>query len=366
MERGVITPLRSRRRVVATAVAVTAALAGPAVAAGHDSSSAPQPPVGRSQLVPTVPLGRLALHRTADVGTTPRPTDADLAGWDAGVDPPAMEGSTVVQSGELVYEGYLLGDTGAASPCEVQYYDELQPGADAVQAATGFSRYQSLQSAAGAELIGDVDAVGAFDDRPLSCDKGVENFGQVSYPAGATPGSADIARIRMAATDATVSFLIQLDAMTDNDQPVVAIGVDSDRDTATGDGGWGLGSGVATPGADHVLTLTRSTAYLDGQPANDATVASAAGVPDGFGGVLEVTVPRTDLGSTSSWRLWAGAGVWDVAAQQWAAPQAVDPGPRVLDLGCRSGAEPFTPYMNMAQAFALRRGWDGTVSRLGP
>src|SRR3954454_15225414 len=122
MKRGVITPLRPRRRVVATAVAMTAALAGPAVAAGRDSSPAPQPPVGRSQLVPTVALGRLALHRTADVGTTARPPDADLAGWDAGIDPPAMEGSTVVQDGELVYEGYLLGDTGAASPCEVQYY----------------------------------------------------------------------------------------------------------------------------------------------------------------------------------------------------------------------------------------------------
>src|SRR4051794_3525449 len=366
MNRGVIASLRSHRRLVTSAaVVVTAALAGPA-AATSGSPGAPQPPVGRSQLVPTVPRGQLALHRAADIGLTPRPIDGDLAGWDAGIDAPAMEGTTVVQAGELVYEGYLLGDTGAASPCEVQYYDRLQPAADAVESTTGFSRYQSLQSAAGAELIGDVDAVGAFDDRPLSCDKGVENFGQVAYPAGATPGSADITRIRIAATGSTVSFLVQLDAMTDNDQPVVAIGVDSDRDTATGDGGWGLGSGVATPGADHVLTLTRSTAYLDGQPANDATVASAAGVPDGFGGVLEVTVPRTDLGSTSSWRVWAGAGVWDVAAQQWAAPQAVDPGPRVLDLGFRSGTEPFTPYMNMAQAFALRRGWDGTVSRLGP
>src|SRR3954452_20049448 len=279
MERGVITPLRSRRRVVATAVAVTAALAGPAVAAGHDSSSAPQPPVGRSQLVPTVPLGRLALHRTADAGPTPRPTDADLAGWDAGVDPPAMEGTTVVQAGELVYEGYLLGDSGAASPCEVQYYDELQPGADAVESTTGFSRYQSLESASGSELIGDVDAVGAFDDRPLSCDKGVENYGQVSYPAGATPGAADITRIRVAATDSTVSFLVQLDAMTDTDRPVVTIGVANDGDTKTGAGEWGSSSGAATPGADHVLTLTRSTASLDGQPASDATLASRPARP---------------------------------------------------------------------------------------
>src|SRR3954447_7554349 len=367
MERGVIASLRPRRRLVAfAAVVVAGALAGPAVATTSGRSAPVQTPVGRSQLVPTVPLAQLALHRTADVGPTARPSDAALAGWDAGVDASAMEGTTVVQSGELVYEGYLLGDTGAASPCEVQFYDELQPAADAVESTTGYSRYQSLQSAAGAELIGDVDAVGAFNNRPLSCDKGVENYGQVSYPAGATPGSADISRIRVAATDSTVSFLVQLDAMTDTDHPVVTIGIDNDRDASTGTGDWGFSSGVATPGADHVLTLTRSAAYLDGQPASDATVASAAGAPDGFGGVLEVTLPRTDLGSTSSWRLWAGAGVWNVATQQWAAPRAVDAGPSVLDLGFRSNAEPFTPYMNMAQAFALRRGWDGTVSKLGP
>src|SRR4051794_11193949 len=311
MNRGVIASLRSHRRpVTPAAVVVTAALAGPAVATSG-SPGAPQPPVGRSQLVPTVPRGQLALHRAADVGPTPRPIDGNLTGWDAGVDAPAMEGTTVVQNGELVYEGYLLGDTGAASPCEVQYYDEFQPAADAVESTTGFSRYQSLQSAAGSELIGDVDAVGAFDDRPLSCDKGVENYGQVSYPAGATPGAADITRIRVAATDSTVSFLVQLDAMTDTDHPVVTIGVDNDRDAGTGTGDWGFSSGVATPGADHVLTLTRSAAYLDGQPASDATVASAAGTPDGFGGVLEVTLPRADLSSSSSWRLWAGAGVWD-------------------------------------------------------
>lgn len=366
MKRGVIASRLAHRRLLLGTVLFTAvALAGPAVAT-TGGGAAPQPPVGRSQLVPPVPLGRLALHRTAEVAPPPRPIDGDLSGWNVGVDPPTLEGTTVVQAGELVYEGYLLGDSGAASPCEVQYYDELQPAADAVQNTTGFSRYMALQSAAGAELIGDVDAVGAFDNRPLSCDKGVENFGQVSYPAGATPGSANLQQIRVAATADTVSFLVQLDAMTGTDQPVVAIAVDSDRDTSTGAGDWGFGSAVATPGADHVLTLTRSTAYLDGQPASDATVASAAGVPDGFGGILEVSLPRADLGAASTVRMWAGAGVWDPGAAQWKAPQAQDPGPRVLDLGFRSGAEPYTPYMNLAQAFALRRGWDGAESKLGP
>ena len=358
-----ITPQRRRPVIALVTLALAAGLATPAVAGRGAAPSAP--PVARSQFVPNVPLGHLALTRTPDVAPPARPIDGDLDAWNVGVDPPGMEGSTVIQAGELVYEGYLLGDTGAASPCEVEYYDQLQPGADAAESTTGFSRYQGLQSALGSELIGDVDAVGAFDSRPLSCDKGVENFGQASYPTGATPGAADITRIRVAATPTTVSFLVQLDAMTDADQPVVALAVDADRDVSTGAGGWGLGSGVATPGADHVLTVTRGGAYLDGAPAADATVASAAGVPAGFGGILEVSVPRSDIGPGSSWRLWAGAGIWDPASGGWAAPRAVDPGPRVLDLGFRSGAEPFTPYMNMAQAFALRRGWDGQVSTLG-
>jgi predicted esterase len=357
-------PRRRRRPVIAVVVlAVAGGLAGPAVASRHPA--VPPPPVARSQFVQTVPLGHLVTHRTPHVAPPPRPINGDLAAWDAGVKSPDMEGTTVVQSGELVYEGYLLGDTGAASPCELKYYDELQPAADAVQNTTGFSRYRALQSALGAELIGDVDAVGAFDRRPLSCDKGVENFGQASYPAGATPGAADITQIRVAATPTRVSFLVQLDAMTATVQPVVAIAMDSDRDARPGSGAWGFGSGVATPGADHVLTLTRDAAYLDGKPATGAAVASSAATPNGFGGILEVSLPRADVGSASSWRLWSGAGIWDPTKHQWVAPQAADPGPRVLDLGFRSGAEPFTPYMNMAQAFALRRGWNGATSTLG-
>ena len=337
---------------------MAAGVAAPAVATTSD----PNPPVARSEFVPNVPLGHLVVTPTAPTRPVARRIDGRLDSWDQGVSAPQFEGSTVVQSGELVYEGYLLGDTGAASPCELQYYQELQPAAD----ASGWDRYEAMQSALGAELIGDVDAAGLFSQRPLSCDKGAENFGQASYPAGATPGSADITQIRVAATQKTVSFLVQLDAMTAADQPVVSIGVDTDRDVKTGKGAWGFDSGVTTPGAEHVLTLTRDAAYLDGTAAPGAKVASAAGVPAGFGGVLQVSLPRTDLGSTSRWRVWAGAGVWDPAKTQWKAPVAADPGPRVLDLGFRSGAEPFTPYMNMAQAFALRSGWDGTTSTIGP
>ena len=349
----------SRRRPVLGAAAVLSLAAGLGLPALGDGA---QPPVLRSAFVPNVTMTALATSPTAPVKTPSRPIDGRLAGWDVGVDAPGLEGTTVVQAGELVYEGYLLGDSGAISPCRYDYYQQLQPVAD----ASGWPRYQAIQSALGAELIGDVDEAGLFDDRPLSCDKGAENFGEVRYPAGATQGSADIVQLRVAATKDRVSLLALVDAMTDADQPVVTFGIDTDGDTKTGKGDWGFGSGVATPGADHVLTLTRAGAYLDGQPAPGAQVASRAGEPDGFGGVLVASLPRRDFGSTSTWRMWAGAGVWDKAKSEWAKPVAEDPGPRVLDLGFRSGAEPFSPYMNMGQAFALRSGWDGKVSTIGP
>ena len=136
----------------------------------------PAPPVLRSAFVPNVTMTPLATTPTAPVKPPQRPVDGRLAGWDVGVNAQGLEGTTVVQSGEMVYEGYLLGDSGAISPCRYDYYQQLQPAAD----ASGWPRYQAIQSALGAELIGDVDEAGLFDDRPLSCDKGTENFGEAA------------------------------------------------------------------------------------------------------------------------------------------------------------------------------------------
>src|SRR3954466_13630187 len=177
-----------RRLASLTAVALAAALALPASAG---PAGAPTPPVGRSFFVPNVSFGHLALSTTRPVHPPRRPVDGRLAGWNAGVHPPGLEGTTGVQAGELVYEGYLLGDDGAASSCVVGYYDQMQPVADASQAA-GWERYDAIQSALGAELIGDVDEAGAFDRPPLKCEKGSEDYGAANYPKGATPGAADI------------------------------------------------------------------------------------------------------------------------------------------------------------------------------
>src|SRR3954463_9704917 len=109
-----------RRRPVLLAVVVSL-LAGLGLPALGDG---PVPPVLRSVFVPNVTMAPLALTPTAPVKAPPRPVDGRIAGWDAGVAAPGLEGTTVVQAGELVYEGYLLGDSGAISPCRYDYYQQ--------------------------------------------------------------------------------------------------------------------------------------------------------------------------------------------------------------------------------------------------
>lgn len=316
--------------------------------------------VPRSQFGDNVPLGSVRRIPAGTVAPTLKTIDGDAADWDVGTTPTALGGTTTVQAGQLVYEDWPMDDSGAAAAYVVARRDRNQPLEDAL----GWSRYQQLDSAAGEELIGDVDEAGAFDNPPLYYEKGLERYGEARYATG-TSGSADLTELRLAADATTLSVLVRFYAMLPTDTPVVAVAIDTDRDPSTGDGAWGFGSGVATPGADHVLTITRDAVLLDGVPASGAQVASddlgagSASNPGGFGGIIEASVPRDGLGG-SRWRVAAGTGVWDGSA--WAAPrtdpkaQPEDAPPRVMNLAFRGGAEPLRPWMEEHQAFALRRG----------
>src|SRR3954451_23373236 len=91
----------SRRRPLLLGAALVSLAAGLGLPALGDG---PAPPVLRSAVVPNVTMARLALTPTAPVKVPARPVDGRLAGWDVGVNVPHLEGTTVVQAGELVYE----------------------------------------------------------------------------------------------------------------------------------------------------------------------------------------------------------------------------------------------------------------------
>jgi pimeloyl-ACP methyl ester carboxylesterase len=306
-------------------------------------------------------LGQVLRHRAAPVTVTPKPIDGTEQAWDQGVRLTRLSGQTTIQAGQLIYEDWIMDDSGAARTCTVQRRDELQPAANALK-AIGFDKWQDTDSAAGEELIPDADAVGITSQPPFDCIvKGTERYGAAGYPPEVSSGAADLVEFRVAADKANVYFFIRLNAMTASDQPVVAVALDTDLNLATGSGDWGFGSLVMTRGADHVVTLTRSHVFLDGRPAAGANVAANDG---GFGGFIQASVPRAAIAATSTWRMWAGTGIWDAAHEQWRSPVSPEPGPRVMNLAFRGGREPLRTWMEENQAFDLRRGWDGKVTHL--
>jgi pimeloyl-ACP methyl ester carboxylesterase len=352
-----------RALVAGLALLVLSTAATAAVPARPASASVPPGPLDHHPA-----LGHLVRTSTPNVTPAAKLIDGRASGWSQGVTLTHLGGSTTIQAGQLIYEDWLMDDLGAARACVVQREDTTAP----LVSVSGFDKYYADDSALGEELIPDADATGLLEQPPGSCLKGEERYGDALYPAGATPGSADIQEFRVAADAANVYFLVRFNAMTATDQPVVAVAVDADHNLATGAGDWGMGSLVHTPGADHVITLTRARAYVDGFPASGARVASNDGGragpanPGGFGGFLEASVPRSSLAATSAWRLWAGSGVWDPGAQRWKAPRySTDPSPDVLNLAFRGTQEPFRVWMEHDQAFDLRRGWNGTASVLG-
>ncbi len=341
--------------------------------AGTTRSTLDQVP--RAAFGPNIPLGSIERLPAPFLAPTAKTVDGDPSDWDEGVAVTGLGGTTTVQAGQLVHQDFILDDTGTARSCVVERRDR---NAEA-ESAAGWPRYQALHSALGREFIPAVDVAGVFSHPETECEQGVERYGASRYPDGATEGSADILELRMAADIEDVLFLVRLNALTPDDEPVVAVAVDADNDLATGSGRWDLSSGVATPGADHVLTLTRHGVLLDGAAAPGALVATddlgAGGPdnPDGFGGVVEASVPRALLERTrddvpvTRWRLWAGAGLWEPGAGAWRAPVTPEPGPRVMNLAFRGGVEPLRPWMDETQAFELRRTHDASgdgVARL--
>ena len=345
--------------------AVSAVMIGLVGAAGGAELPAAAIPPGALATHPG--LGTVLRVATPPLPVTAKPIDGRATGWDAGVRLTHLGGATTIQAGEVIYEDWIMDDSGAARTCTLRRADTINP----VMAAAGYDKWASNDSAAGEEIIPDADAVGLFDHKPLECQKGVERYGAAAYPGSATPGSADLQELRLAADAESLFVLVRFNAMTAADQPVAAIALDTDHDLTTGVGGWGLESGMLTPGADHVLTLTRQALLVDGAPvpggrvaANDGGLAGP-GNPGGFGGFIEASVPRAALGGGPRWRAWAGSGTWDRAAGHWKAPVALESGPAVMNLAFRRGVEPLRAWMEQAQAFALRRGWDGRVSRVG-
>lgn len=148
----------------------------------------------------------------------------------------------------------------------------------------------------GADTSPDLPTSGTQEVYPGLCDAlGGFKHGEYAYPTGAEYGknAADLVEVRLAAAATDYHVLFQLQTLIDAEKTAVLLGIDADRNAATGSTGW--------PGYEHVLVVHGSTATLDGNP--------VTGAADVARNTIEARIPRTALGD-GSWRIAAAVALW--------------------------------------------------------
>ena len=234
-----------------------------------------------------------------------------------------LGGTTQVSRGEVVYQDHLFddlgGDTGQRS---------VQHGT--VQAPKGDFRYPA-------------------DDA---------RYGN---------NAADLLELRLAADADDLWILARMSTLKVSDATVVALAFDLDPGAGTGGGAWPHDAGLATPGADVVVTLWGTggsvTSPLGGEP---APLAGVAVDTDDEHNAIEARVPLAALGGATAMRVWAASGLWDLASQAWmavpsGAPTQTSPGGGSPDVEARAFNIAFRDgetgsYLEEAQAAALAAG----------
>jgi S-formylglutathione hydrolase FrmB len=196
-----------------------------------------------------------------------------------------LGGTSQVSHGELVYQDYIYDDYGASG------------GRNAVQRG----QFAGLTT------------------------------GKVRYPTDEeryANNAADLRQLRIAADGSDVWAIVQLNTLRRPDTTVTAIAIDTNGDLTDTSGSWPRGAGVATPGADRVITI-----WADADGTGHAEVADLhTGATSSFGSVAvstadadnayELRLPRAAIGGTD-WTLWAGTGLWD--GQGWMETPAGNP-----------------------------------------
>jgi predicted esterase len=224
------------------------------------------------------------------VGTAPTPArssgtvrvvDGRIGDWTAAS--PLVAGATAIEAGELVHQDHIYDDTGAAGDRTAKQHSNT-PSAS----SSGHFRY------------------------PTDTDGYADN-------------AADIFQVRVAADDARVWFLAQLNALRRSDTTVVSAAFDVDGGDERRP--WPHAAGVTAVGADVVVTLWGTAG-----DAVDLRTGATTPLPDVAvstdDNAIEASFPRSVLGTAGEARVWVTSGLWDPAA---AAYQAVPVGPPTAD-----------------------------------
>ena len=179
---------------------------------------------------------------------------------------------------------------------------------------------------------------------------------------------ADFAEVRLAIERDTVFLRFSLTGLRTAASTVIGVAVRTGATSGAG-GAWPYAAGLSSAGWDHFLTVWGTGGAVTTPDGKSASLASSGGAlrVNTDANTVEVRVPRAAVARDggSSWRLVAGAGMWDAAAGEWAEPpvtptQSTSPGalglaPRVFDLAFNQG-EPNSLWHETRQANDLVKG----------
>jgi hypothetical protein len=232
--------------------------------------------------------------------------DGNLCEWRG--TPTYISGTSVYSRGEFIHSDYIHDDAGA----NVDGFTSNNP--DPPQPVTGIHAepYEPTNP----------DFGGAADDADR-----FQWSGDFGYPASGVQeynDNADILEFRQALDNGQLHFLVKLGDMSAANSTVIGIGIDSDRNAATGAGEWPLGANMQQQlGYDYFITMWGTggqlTDYTGATPVTTPiNVVANTGARPPF---MEADVPLPAGLHPSTWREYVGSGLWDAEKGKWALPQ---------------------------------------------
>jgi opacity protein-like surface antigen len=243
---------------------------------------------------------------TAGAAACPRAADGNDCDWTG--TPNYISGTSRYDRGEFIYSDWVHDDFGA----NTDGFRSNNP--DPPQPVTGI--YPNTQNLASPRFGG-------------TANNGLERFrhtGDYGYPANGTglptgyDDVADILEFREALDSSGLHVLVRLGALVNTDSSVVGIGIDADRDRATGAGEWPRGAGMTQQlGYDYFVTLWGTggeiTDYTGSTPVTRAVKVAAN--KDTRPPFIEADVPLPVDAKPGKWRTYVGSGIWNPTANAW-------------------------------------------------
>ena len=180
--------------------------------------------------------------------------------------------------------------------------------------------------------------------------------GSYTYPSGAANGDgADIFRAAVGLTPSATIWRVDWNTLADASIPIAEWTFDTDNNPATGTSAWVAGANVSSPGIDEALVVSAKGAELI-DAVTGRTIARYAAVVDMSARSFLVSIPRSVLAVSGTWRIRLAAGLADPTGTTFAVPTTTGGGsaaasaPRVYNITFRSAAQEPPIYSAAGQA----------------